>query len=80
MVAKPLLLKCWRRRVIIVIEDVGEAPHAEVLSRRVIADDEDVGEGPDGEGVDKCDVGVDTKDVSEATHAKVLAEASCCSC
>jgi hypothetical protein len=43
MVAKPLLLKCWRRRVIIVIEDVGEAPHAEVLSRRVIADDEDVG-------------------------------------
>ena len=80
MIAKLLLLKCWQRRVIIVAKDVGEAPHVEVLSRRVIVDAEDVSEGPDGKGVDKCDVGIDTKDVTEAPHAKVLVEASCCSC
>jgi hypothetical protein len=42
-------------------------------------DAEDVGEGPRAEGVDKGNVGVDAKDVSEALRAEVLAEVSCCS-
>lgn len=46
----------------------------------VIVDAKYVGEGPYAEGFDECDVGVDTKDVSEAPYAKILAKACCRSC
>ena len=39
---------------------------------------EEVGEGPCAEGFDKGNVSVDVEDVSEPPHAKILAEASCC--
>ena len=42
-------------------------------------DAKDVGESPGAGGADEGDVGVDAEDVSEAPHAEVLAEASCCS-
>jgi hypothetical protein len=47
MIAKPLLPKCWWRRVIIVTEDVGEAPHAKGVNEGDVGVDvEDVIEAP----------------------------------
>jgi hypothetical protein len=39
-------------------------------------DAEDVGEGPRAKGVDESNVGVDTEDIREAPHVKVLAMSS----
>ena len=45
-----------------------------------MVDVKDVGKSPRAKGVDEGNVGVYPEDVSEAPRAKVLAEASCCSC
>jgi hypothetical protein len=47
MLAKPLMLKCWRRRVVVDTEDVGKGPCAKGVDEGDIGvDTKDVREAP----------------------------------